>query len=618
MNEQPSRHNQFDQSGQTVHGNQTNIAGDLNTTWPRVAIIAAIVALLVFTLLLIEVATNQIARLSGLSLQTLLVTAAVIASLTWGLAFWMLRSTPPRPAQQRKRRKNQTTPTQHRFTGRSRHLAKALAIGLPILAITVSVAYYAWRILPARYTTILLADFLNPSGVDEALVTQTLAEGLRGTLDDFPTLRVIQLHHVINPDGGSEEAQRLGALPQHKATIVIWGNYTIVAGDPEVHLHFDIIQPVDTYLKSGFAASYGPSEISQLLQISQPTMFDFKLPLGDYLGQMSAFTVGLMLFSANRNQEAIPFFKIAGRTIGQPLAEEFERSIRLYRGTNYLHLGLVKEAKPDLSALVPDLTMPVVPFDDITLTAIGNLGVVLLEQGDYTAAKAAFERAAVVYEQLGNQSSQAEQLNNLGAVALQQGDQASAKATFMQALTLYEHVGDLSNQASILNNLGVLLGQQGNYSAAKASFERALSIHEQLGNLPNQAEILCNLGIVLNHQGDHATAQIFQQRALTLFEQLGNPLGQARSLNNLGMVAKRQADYASSKLFFERALTLFEQLGNPLGQAQTVGNLGMLALDQNDPTTARAYLDRSAALYQSMNLPIDSAFQAGLDALDAQ
>ncbi|MEZ4730201.1 MAG: hypothetical protein R3E79_23985 [Caldilineaceae bacterium] len=181
MNEQPPRHNQFDQSGQTVLGNQTNI-GDVNTgggdfvsgsktevhgdqnvyvTWPRVATSAALVALLAFTLLVIELATNAVGRLSGLSLQSLLIVAGLIAALPWGLALWMLWAR-PLDSKRRISRRNNPSSRQHRFTGRPRHLAKALAIGLPLLAIIISAAYYTWHVLPARYTTILLCLTSSP------------------------------------------------------------------------------------------------------------------------------------------------------------------------------------------------------------------------------------------------------------------------------------------------------------------------------------------------------------------------------------------------------------------------------------------------------------------------
>lgn len=222
MNEQPSRPTKIDQSGQTVLGNQINIAGDLNTTWPRVATTSALVALLAFALLFIELATNAVERLSGLSLQALLIIVGIVAAVAWLLALFVRHKqsviVPPIGNQ----KSNRTCPD-HKistFVRWSRRIAHITLWVVPILIVAVAVAYYTWRVIPARYTTILLADFVAPSGVDDALVTQTLAAELEKTLAGFPTLHVKRLTNSGDSWGIAENLGNLGILTLNQ------GDYT--------------------------------------------------------------------------------------------------------------------------------------------------------------------------------------------------------------------------------------------------------------------------------------------------------------------------------------------------------------------------------------------------------
>ena len=162
-----------------------------------------------------------------------------------------------------------------------------------------------------------MADFRDPTGVDSALVTQSLVDGMRETLKEQPNIQVKRLNQFIPAEGGSEQVRATANRPEHKAAFVIWGDYTLDP-DPELHVHFDILRQTETYLRSGQSQDYGP------MQIQQPAMFDFKARLGTYLGQLTAFASGLALYDADKNLEAISLFDTAAQAIGQPLAKELE------------------------------------------------------------------------------------------------------------------------------------------------------------------------------------------------------------------------------------------------------------------------------------------------------
>jgi hypothetical protein len=123
---------------------------------------------------------------------------------------------------------------------------------------------------------------------DPRRMTQTLVDGMRQQLSAHPQIRVERLCRFVAAEGGSDTAVAIGEDPAFNAAIVIWGDY-VAQPDPELYLHFDIIRSQETYLRGGFDEAYGPG------LVSQPDMFDFKVRLGEYLGSVTAFAVGLSL-----------------------------------------------------------------------------------------------------------------------------------------------------------------------------------------------------------------------------------------------------------------------------------------------------------------------------------
>ena len=96
-------------------------------------------------------------------------------------------------------------------------------------------------------------------------------------------------------------------------------------------------------------------------------------------------------------------------------------------------------------------------------------------------AQDALEKAAQVFERMGNQGDYATTLNNLAALYQAQGNYAQAEPLYQRALAIYEQVlgPQHPDTASSLNNLAGLYQAQGKYEQAERLYERALAIREQ-------------------------------------------------------------------------------------------------------------------------------------------
>lgn len=100
-----------------------------------------------------------------------------------------------------------------------------------------------------------------------------------------------------------------------------------------------------------------------------------------------------------------------------------------------------------------------------------NVGYALYNEGNYTAAKLAFEKANSI------KANQPEVMNNLGAVALQQGDIEKAEEYFGAAAGAGKELD---------NNLGVVALKKGQYDQAIRYFGNSTSTNAALARILNK------------------------------------------------------------------------------------------------------------------------------------
>ena len=166
-----------------------------------------------------------------------------------------------------------------------RRVAWIVTLGLPISLALGAIGYYTWSALPQDRTVVLVAKFVAPDGSDDADVTDRLIQGMKDTLRKYPKIVIKPLDRPIPTIGGSELAQRIGRQPWHKATFVVWGDYT-GPPDREMNVHFDVLtaknRPIQDF---PLVEEYGPKQIGQLY-----APYNFKFGLVEHVSQLVAFS----------------------------------------------------------------------------------------------------------------------------------------------------------------------------------------------------------------------------------------------------------------------------------------------------------------------------------------
>lgn len=189
--------------------------------------------------------------------------------------------------------------------------------------------------------------------------------------------------------------------------------------------------------------------------------------------------------------------------------------------------------------------------------AYRRLGTLAESQGDYGAARSAYEQSLALYRELRDKEGIAASLHYLGeTVALHENEAtarplfAAARSAYEESLTSLRQQGDQWRLALSFNSIGEIARLEGDYTAARSFYEQSLALRRKLGDTRGIAVTLINLGFVVLYLGNIRQATIYIAESLPLFQKLGNTLGAIDCLTVFASVLVRQGR-------LERAARLF-------------------------------------------------------------
>ena len=254
---------------------------------------------------------------------------------------------------------------------------------------------------------------------------------------------------------------------------------------------------------------------------------------------------------------------------------------------------------------------------------LADMGDAQRDQGKYSQAREAYEKALNVAKQQGDPRPQAVALAQLGALALKQLDYAEARPRYTEVLELFRALGEPTMEAGAWHNLGIVAQEQQEWAEAERYYRESLTIRERLGDWA-LATTTCNqLANVAQYAGRPvAEAEGWYKRALELDEQVhpGSP-NHAGHLNNLAnlLVSELQAGRApvarltEAKGYAERALAIMEKLDASSGIWNTLGILAIIADLEGRTEAARNYHRRERenfAAFAGNRYHIDQQFKS--------
>jgi predicted ATPase/DNA-binding CsgD family transcriptional regulator len=226
--------------------------------------------------------------------------------------------------------------------------------------------------------------------------------------------------------------------------------------------------------------------------------------------------------------------------------------------------------------------------------ALGRLGSIEGDLGDFTEAKRHLEASFTLAEQVGELHIAARAQRGLGILASNQSEFAEARAFFEQALAEFRNLRDRPGIARCLNDLGLVADRQGDQDAAIAFEEEALPVARAVGDEWQVCIILGNLGGAYYDRGDYARGEALSLEALDLARHLGDTFGIAVNLYNLGNCVFQLGDAPGAIVRYRESLTICNELGDRHLATRILDRLGV-ALHKTGASRAGARLFGAAA-----------------------
>jgi tetratricopeptide (TPR) repeat protein len=157
------------------------------------------------------------------------------------------------------------------------------------------------------------------------------------------------------------------------------------------------------------------------------------------------------------------------------------------------------------------------------VSALTDLGIITLTEGDARSAIVRFEEALALVRQLGDPVRESDIMGNLGMALLYVQQPVRARQFFEHELAYARSTGDVLVEKVAMERMGLVTSVVGNPRLAIDWFERALELARRVGDQHHEANLLWLEAIQLAELNQRDTAIAKAQESIALFAKLGKP-----------------------------------------------------------------------------------------------
>ncbi|HTO74657.1 MAG TPA: protein kinase [Thermoanaerobaculia bacterium] len=243
-------------------------------------------------------------------------------------------------------------------------------------------------------------------------------------------------------------------------------------------------------------------------------------------------------------------------------------------------------------------------------------------QGNYPAARAKYEEARDLYEQVGDRDGAADAVRGIGSILVSQGDLSGGRPLYRQALATFHNVGDRRGEAAALTDLINLDWlQAGDLDLVRRELEQLHALDTETGDRSGIAWALNGIATVAWDQGDLSRSMDLHRQALAISRDIGKPSWEAWTLECIGDVLHSKGDLLSARQRYEEALAIRKSLKDESGTARLLnelsgvlfdmGNLSDAERDASEAMTMQARLGENETLAETSLSRIDVLIASG-------
>jgi tetratricopeptide (TPR) repeat protein len=148
-------------------------------------------------------------------------------------------------------------------------------------------------------------------------------------------------------------------------------------------------------------------------------------------------------------------------------------------------------------------------------------------------AEECLQRALELHRHSGNDRQCGVILGNLGLILEEQGRLDKAEDVFLQSITMAQQLGDRQTEAIVLGSLSGLYQTSGRFDEALTSCLRSLAMHEASGAHRSMAIVLHSIGNIYYDLGEFEDALASLERAIQLHQQMGHRMHEGITLGSM-------------------------------------------------------------------------------------
>jgi tetratricopeptide (TPR) repeat protein len=237
-----------------------------------------------------------------------------------------------------------------------------------------------------------------------------------------------------------------------------------------------------------------------------------------------------------------------------------------------------------------------------TGTAWTSLADVLTNQGRYTEAKAAYQAALKIDEELSDMRGMAVDNGELGTLAQRQGELAEAAERHKAAIALFRSIKEPASEAVGWHQLGRVHQEAKHWEAAEQAYREAAQLFENLGGEYGRIKAGVSwhqLAQVCKATGRVVEAEQWYNKYLAVCRAAADRPSMALTLTNLAsLLADTPARLDEARRLAEESLSIKETLDPAAAELwKTYHILAQLSTQQGESSQAAAYRAKSRQAY---------------------
>ncbi len=245
------------------------------------------------------------------------------------------------------------------------------------------------------------------------------------------------------------------------------------------------------------------------------------------------------------------------------------------------------------------------PQDQSRISAerISADGKRLIAQANAQALRQAmekYEQGLSLWQEIGDQSGQAQTLNSLGFLYNELGQPRKAIDYYSQALPLRQSLNDLAGESETLLNIAAAYSALGEKPQALVYYEQVLPISRKSGNRLVEAHAFTNIAGIHHLLGESGIALSRYDQALGIWKDLGHRAGEANAHLGVGAIRSLQGEKQLALSHYNQAFDLSRAAKDVRGEAYSLHNIGRIYGDLSEHSQAVDYYQRAIPRFQSI------------------